>query len=357
MENKETLVIIVEGGLDLLEAKTAIGVIKYNKNYDIIALIDSNNTGKKLKDIIEIDSNIPIVDTIQTAITLASESKKSIKWLLLGTAPKGGILPAPWLDIIINAINSKINIMNPLHHMFNDDIIFKDLAIKNNIIIWDVRKKISLNRVADTSAHNISANVILTVGTDCNVGKMTTAIEIDNWLKLHNFNSTFVPTGQTGILIEGWGIAIDDVISDFTAGAAEELVLTAAAKMSNENDFIIVEGQGSLCHPGYSGVTLSLLHGSAPDALILCHQCSRKNIRRYDLKIPSLLDYIELHNLLTKNIKSAPIICISLNTVGLNDEEAKIEIENIKNLTGLPVTDPVRFGTLPLTEAIINFFS
>lgn len=185
---------------------------------------------------------------------------------------------------------------------------------------------------------------------------MTTAIEISKKLKENSYNSVFVATGQTGILIEGWGTAIDEVISDFAAGASENLVLKASNIACNKNDFIIVEGQGSLVHPGYSGVTLSLLHGSGPDALILCHHCTRKQIRRYDIPIPSLTEYINIHNVITKNIKPSPIIGISLNTYGLTEEEALEEIKKINLETGLPTTDPIRFGSEIFLKAIQTYF-
>jgi len=353
MTDKKKIIILADGGFNILEAKTAVGVIRYNKTYEIIAIIDSTNSGKKCCEVIGVGGNIPIVSSLEEGLLL----DKNINTLFLGTAPKGGILPQSWREIIINGMKNKLDIINPLHKMFNEDEEFRNISIENNITIWDVRKVNMENRVADLSSHKVKANIILTVGTDCNVGKMSTAIEIDNKLNKNGLTSIFVPTGQTAILIAGWGTAIDRVIADFTAGASENLVLEASKKAPNENDYIIVEGQGSLVHPGYSGVNLSLLRGAGADALILCHQCIRKTIRRYTTPIPPLKEYINIHNILTKTVKYSPVIAISLNTYGLTNEEALIEIENTKLETGLPVTDPIRYGPDILIEAINNYFS
>ncbi|NBX47843.1 MAG: DUF1611 domain-containing protein, partial [Chloroflexi bacterium] len=219
----------------------------------------------------------------------------------------------------------------------------------------DARRAPDSHRVADTRAHALPATVVLTVGSDCNVGKMSTALEIDAMLRRRGRTSVFVPTGQTGIMIAGWGVSIDEVISDFTAGASEDLVMEAAKTASTSRDIILVEGQGSLVHPGYSGVTLSLIHGSAPDALILCHQSSRSQIRRYTLPIPSLSDLVALHRAVTAPVKAAPVLAISLNTFGMSEEDANAAVRRATAETGLPATDPVRYGPGVLADAIEAF--
>jgi uncharacterized NAD-dependent epimerase/dehydratase family protein len=357
MSLKTNIIILVEGGFDILEAKTAIGVIKYSNRFNVLYIIDSITSGKTSFDVIGVGKNIPIVSSIEIAIQMAKESNINIDALLLGTAPKGGVLPILWRDIIICAMKNGLNIINPLHKLFNDDIEFKQFSTEYSVTMWDVRKPTIENRVANMETNNIKANLILTVGTDCNVGKMTTAIQIKDNLKMKGYNSVFVPTGQTGILIEGWGTAIDAVVADFVSGACEALVLKASTIANNYNDFIIIEGQGSLIHPGYSGASISLLHGTLPDALILCHHCSRKQVRRYTIPIPPLNEYIHIHNSITKNIKKCPIIAISLNTHGLNHEDALTEIERVSNETGLPTTDPVRYDSDIITKAIDDYFS
>ncbi len=351
MSLKKKIIILAEGGFDILEAKTAVGVIRYNYNYDIIAIIDSVNCGKDCSEIIGIGKGIPIVKSLEDALLISN----NIEYFLLGTAPRGGPLNPSWREIIINAMKNKLNIMNPLHKMFNEDEEFKKIANENNVFMWDLRK-VNLNkRVGDLSSHKVNATVIFTAGTDCNVGKMTTSVELNYTLNNKGYNSVFVPTGQTGILVGGWGTAIDETIVDFTSGAMEDLVLEASKKASSKEDFIIVEGQASLIHPGYSGLALSMLHGVGADAIILCHQSTRKNIRRYDIPVPPLNEYIYLHKILTKYTKDSPVIAISLNTFGLTDEEAIEDIKKIGEETGLPVTDPIRYGSDILIKAIEDF--
>ena len=355
----KNIIALVEGGFNMLEAKTLIGIIRYSTKFNVSCIIDSTNSGLNSDDIIGF-GKIPIVSSLQIALQKSKECNIVIDSLLLGTAPRGGILPESWRTIIIDAMKHKLNIINPLHHMFNEDKEFKNTSLENAVTMWDVRKQQIPNRVPDLSAHKLKENIILTVGTDCNVGKMTSAININNKLNDEGYNSVFVPTGQTGILIEGWGTSVDEIICDFASGISEALVLKGSElckkKGVEEVSFIIVEGQGSLIHPCYSGVTLSLLHGVAPDALILCHHCTRTHIRRFTVPIPPLNEYIDIHNSLTKNIKPCPIIAISLNTTGLSDEEAKNEIERVSNETGLPTTDPIRYDSSIITETIKHFF-
>ena len=181
---------------------------------------------------------------------------------------------------------------------------------------------------------------------------MTAQLQLARELNAGGLRTRFVPTGQTGIMIEGWGIAVDAVVSDFVAGAAERLVLQGA----EDADVVLVEGQGSINHPGYSAVTLGLLHGSCPDALILCHQSSREYIGDYReaawLRIPPLSEYIRLYESIGSAVHPTRVIGISLNTYDLSDEAARRACEAATRETGLPATDPVRFDASPLLEAV-----
>ncbi len=195
---------------------------------------------------------------------------------------------------------------------------------------------------------------MLTVGTDCNVGKMTAQLQLTRKLNERGVRTRFVPTGQTGIMIEGWGIAVDAVVADFIAGAAEWLTLEG----SKNADVVLVEGQGSINHPGYSGVTLGLLHGSCPDAMILCHQSSREFIGDYReaawLRIPPLAEYVRLYESIGAAVHPTRVIGISLNTYDLSDVEARRACDRAEQETGLPATDPVRFDSAPLVNAIAD---
>jgi len=186
------------------------------------------------------------------------------------------------------------------------------------------------------------------------VGKMTAQLQLVRRLNDRGVRTRFVATGQTGIMIEGWGIAVDAVVADFIAGAAERLVLEG----SKDADVILVEGQGSINHPGYSGVTLGLLHGSCPDALILCHQCTREYIGDYRqaawLRIPPLTEYIRLYETIGSAVHPTKVIGISLNTYDMTDAEARHACEAAASETGLPATDPVRFDPAPLVDAVVS---
>ena len=194
-----------------------------------------------------------------------------------------------------------------------------------------------------------AATIVLTVGTDCNIGKMTTQLQVRDAVRRLGHRVNFGATGQTGILIEGRGIAVDAVVADFIAGAAERLTLEAAV----DADIVLVEGQGSLLHPAYSGVTLGLMHGSLPHAMVLCAQPSRTTIDRYPwVPIPPLADVIRLYESAMQYLRPSPVVAIALNTFDLAEDEARRAIERAQAETGLPVTDPVRYDPAPIAAAI-----
>jgi uncharacterized NAD-dependent epimerase/dehydratase family protein len=219
--------------------------------------------------------------------------------------------------------------------------------------IHDLRKPPADLPVSQGKARLIDAYSVLTVGTDCNIGKMTAGLRIRDALTDRGVKVGFAATGQTGILIEGWGIAVDAVVADFIGGAAERLVLQAAPG----NDVVLVEGQGSLVHPGYSGVTLGLLHGSMPDAMILCHQPTRAcpygggNAYHW-MPLPSVEEMIRICEGAIAPLRPSKVIGVSLVTFDMDEAAARDEIARIARVTGLPTTDPVRFGAEPLAEAI-----
>jgi uncharacterized NAD-dependent epimerase/dehydratase family protein len=198
----------------------------------------------------------------------------------------------------------------------------------------------------------LEQTVLLAVGTDANIGKMTVMLQLRDALASRAVRARFAPTGQTGIFIEGWGICVDAVVADFIAGAAEQLTIEAA----HDADIVLVEGQGSILHPGYSGVSLGLLHGSLPHALIVCHQPTRKTFRHNAwLEIPPLRTVIDLHEAIASPLRPARTIAVSLNTADMSDRDARHAIERIADETGLPTTDPVRFDPAPIADAVVEF--
>jgi uncharacterized NAD-dependent epimerase/dehydratase family protein len=274
--------------------------------------------------------------------------------VLIGIAPQGGRMPAEWRAWLAEALDHGCDLWSGLHTFLGDDPLLVEKARTRGCTIFDLRRPPADLPIASGLAKEVEPLVVLTVGTDCNVGKMTAQLQLTKRLNERGVRTRFVATGQTGIMIEGWGIAVDAVVADFIAGAAERLVLHGAT----DADVVLVEGQGSINHPGYSGVTLGLLHGSCPDALILCHQSTRDYIGDYRqaawLRIPPLSEYIKLYETIGSAVHPTKVIGISLNTYDMTDAEARRACETAARETGLPATDPVRFDPAPLVDAVVS---
>jgi uncharacterized NAD-dependent epimerase/dehydratase family protein len=338
-DKKRHIVILTEGYFGDLEAKTASGLIMY-KPEEVVAVIDSTQAGKTSQEILGYGGDIPVVKNVVESLMYSPNT------LLIGIAPRGGKLPQEWRETIRQALGNGLDIINGLHDMLNDDPEFSKLAVLKGATIHDLREASKYNTVATGDPTLIKATVVLTVGTDCKSGKKITAIEMAREAKKHGWNPCFVPTGQSGIAMFGEGIPIDSIVGDFMSGAIEEFLI----QKSETYDLLCVEGQGTIIHPGYSGVSLALLHGSLPDAMILCHHPGRERIKSYWIKIPPLNEMIKLHQDMARPIKPAKIMGISLNTQGMTEKEAKKEIAKVEKETGLPAIDPVRFGC----EKLVN---
>lgn len=337
--------ILAEGQFGPLTSKTANSCIRYTPER-VVAVIDSRRAGKTVQDVLGFGGKIPIIATLEEGLRLRPTA------LLIGIAPQGGRLPEEWRAIVRGAIAHDMEVWSGLHTFISDDKELSELAQRRGVAIHDLRRPPKDLPVAAGRVRHVDATVVLTVGSDCNIGKMTAALQMRDGLTARGNRVAFAATGQTGILIEGWGTAVDAVIADFIAGAAERLVLDAAEK----SDIVLVEGQGSIIHPGYSGVTVGLIHGSLPNAMVMCHQPSRKHINNNPwLKIPPLKQLIEMHEALVKPLRPAPVIAVSLNTYDLTDRKAKAAIAAVERQTGLPTTDPVRFDPAPVVEAIDRF--
>ena len=338
---KRRLVILAEGRLDLFSAKTAVSVIRYRKE-EVVAVIDHVNAGKCLSSIIGVGKGIPIVSNVGETLKLKPTD------LLIGIAPPGGMLPDEWRKHITDALRNKMNIISGLHLHLSDDSEFCKLAQDHQLKIWDVRIPPEDIPLGTGKAKETKTLRILTVGSDCNIGKMVTSIEITDAAKKRGVNACFVATGQTGIMIEGSGIAVDHVISDFISGAAEKLVLDRI-----QYKLLSIEGQGAIVYPAYSGVTLGLLHGLAPQGLILCHQPIRKTLRHFpNFPILPLSYLIELYEKLAQPIHPCKVLGISLNCFGMSDNDALQEIKKVEKETRLPATDPIKFGVDKFIDAI-----
>jgi uncharacterized NAD-dependent epimerase/dehydratase family protein len=322
--------VLADGYLEERNAKTAHGVIRYSRD-EIACVVDRDHAGRDIAEVLpELKRSAPIVASVTEGLAFNPTS------LLLGVATPGGWLPPEWVAWITEAIEDGLEIVNGLHTMLNDNPEFVALAEKHNVRLWDVRQPPSDIPLFSGKSLEIPQKVVATVGSDCAVGKKTTAIEIAEAGKRAGVATEFVATGQTGVLIAGKGIAVDRVISDFVAGAGEKLVLEAEP----ESEVLIVEGQGSLWHPAYAAVTLGLLFGSAPEILVLCHQPGRVAIEEPPFtKLPALTEMIDTYEKTAATVRPAKVACISLNCKHLDGDEAKRVIAEVEDETGLPAGD------------------
>ena len=328
--------ILAEGWFAKQSAKTAHGLIRYGRD-KVACVIDSTLTGKRVSDVLpDLGRDAPIVGTLDEALELSSTS------ILVGLAPPGGRLPAEWMETLKAAADAGIEIVNGLHQRLTPEFPGKP--------VWDVREPPEDIPLFSGEGFGVGPKVALTVGTDSAIGKMTATLEIERAARDTGLSTEFVPTGQTGVIIGGWGICVDAVVSDFVAGASEQLVLEAA---KTSPDLILVEGQGSLGHPAYSGVTLGLMHGSCPDCLILCSADPAEEVFR-GVSRPSPARLARLYEEVAALVKPAPVVAVSLNTRGMEGEDARNLIAAVADETGLPAADPFRDSVTPILEAILE---
>lgn len=345
MSSQTRFLILAEGQFGPLTSKTANSCIRFTPER-VVGIIDSRRAGRTAESVLGFGGDIPVVDGVEAGLALGPTA------LLIGVAPQGGKLPPEWRATLLTAIEAGLDVWSGLHTFIGDDPELAAAAVRRGVTIRDLRRPPRDLTVAMGRVRQVEATVVLTVGTDCNIGKMTGALRVRDALRARGHSARFAGTGQTGILIEGWGIAVDAVIADFIAGAAERLVLAAAKNA----DIVLVEGQGSIIHPGYSGVTMGLIHGSLPDAMVMCHQPSRAHIANNTwIEIPPLAEFIAMHEALVRPLRPAPVIAVSLNTYDLSERAATRAIAKIARQTGLPATDPVRYDPAPIAEAIDAF--
>jgi uncharacterized NAD-dependent epimerase/dehydratase family protein len=334
--------ILTEGMLTGTNGKTAHGVLRYRSDA-VAVVIDSTYAGKRVDEVLPwLGSRAPIVASLDEAMAYEPTA------LLIGVATEGGLLPPAMRPTLLAAIDAGLAIVNGLHEFLRDDPEIVARANRSGARLWDVRIPPDDIPLFSGAAYDVSAQVVLAIGSDCAVGKMTAMLEVERAAKSDGARIEFLATGQTGILIAGKGIAVDRVISDFITGAAEQLVLEAAPNA----DVLLVEGQGGIYHPAYAPVTFGLLYGSAPDALLLCHRANKTHIDGFDVLLPDLPELIAAHEALVHRIKPAKVIAVALDTSALTAEEARKSIAEASRATGLPVDDPVRNGGTTLWRAI-----
>lgn len=279
--------------------------------------------------------------------SIESAAKAGAKSLLIGTAVIGGAIPESWVGVLIEAMERGMDIVAGVHTRLNEIPELKAAAEKNNVNLIDVR--VPPKNLPVGNGKKRSGKRLLTVGTDCALGKKYTALAIAKELQDQGKKATFRASGQTGIMISGSGIPIDAVVADFISGAAEAL--------SPDNDadhWDIIEGQGSIYHPGYAAVSMGLLMGSQPDAFVVCHQAGRTHISGWpEFELPTIREVIERTIDIGKQTnKNIHCVGLSINTSKLTEQEARDFLESLENVFELPATDPIRFGVGNIVKAL-----
>jgi uncharacterized NAD-dependent epimerase/dehydratase family protein len=315
------------------------GVMRYRRD-DVVAILDTTRAG-------ETTLGVPVVASVEDALRFQPDTA------LVGVATQGGRFPPEWLDLLRRCIESGLSIENGLHVFLSDDSEFVALAQQHGVELRDLRKPPHDLSTPTGANLGVPATIVLSVGSDCAIGKMTASLELDLEARRRGLRSVFVPTGQTGIAIAGWGISVDAVVADFLAGAAERLVVEGRER---GGDLLWVEGQGAITHPLYSGVALGLMHGSVPHLYVLCHEVGRTEVEGAaggPHPILPLAELVELHERLSLPVRPAKVACIALNTRGVDEDAARRAIADAEDETGLLADDPVRFGAAKLTDAVL----
>lgn len=336
----DRFLILAEGRLDLHDAKTGVSLLRYRGD-EVVGVLDRHHAGQTAREVLGVPVDVPVLGTLEEGLALRPTA------LVIGISPSGGALPESWRPILRQAITAGLDVISGLHLFLTEDAELAHLARHRGVRLVDLRRPPDTQPIAHARARETRARRILTVGTDCNVGKMVTSLEIAAGGRAAGLDARFVATGQTGILVGGRGVAIDRVIGDFMAGVVEELVLDAG-----DADWLVVEGQGCLLHPAYSGVTAAILHGCLPDAMVLCHRAGRTVLRSQALPIPPLNRWITLYEEVLKPLHRGRVVGIALNTHGLPEPEARAAVDTAEEETGLPATDVIRYGAEPLVRAI-----
>ena len=340
MSDKRYLILAEEFSHDPHYGKTLRGVMRYRRD-SVVAILDTKRAGEN-------DDGVPIVATVDEGLRYEPDTA------LVGVVTQGGHFPGDWQELLKECVTKGLDVENGLHVRLHDIPGLAELAAQHHVELRDLREPPSGLSTATGENLEVKATIVLTVGSDCAIGKMTATCELDLEARKRGLRSVFVPTGQTGMAIAGWGIAVDAVVSDFLAGAAEWLVVEGGKK----GDLLWVEGQGAILHPIYSGVTVGLMHGSAPHIYVLCHEVGRTVVEGDPTASPivGLSELVDLHERMSLKLRPARVACIALNTSAVSEKEARAAIAAAEEETGLAADDPVRFGAGRLLDAVLSRF-
>lgn len=341
LRNKR-VVVFAEGCFGPVTSKVATSYLRY-RHADCVAVIDSRLAGQDVGDVLGYGKGIPLVEHLEAALRLKPEI------LLIGVGLHSNALPTPWRSQIALALKNGMDVVSGLHFRIADDPEFSRLAQASGSRIWDTKEPPQALATNAAKLDELDAYIVHTVGSDCRVGKKTTAIEITETARRRGHNAGFVATGQSGIYISGTGVAVDAVPGDFIAGVTEAMVIESA----EEHDWVVVEGQGSISHPAYSGVTLGLLHGAMPQGLVLCHEADLKHHKGWaHAPLRPLNELIATYEQLASYLRPAKVVGISVHCGQLSAEQAAEVVQRIEKETGLPTTDVIRFGADKLVDAL-----
>ena len=333
LKSHQKVAIFMEGFIHSDYGKMGLGVVRFLQN-PIVGIIDSELAGSNINKEHHIDRDVPIFEKLDQVIDQGAEV------LVLGIAPSGGKIPDVWIPMIEEALGRGLCLINGLHdplaHRFAEHIKYPKQWI------WDVRVPQFTPEIASGLALKLTNKRLLMIGTDMACGKMTAGLEIYRWALDNKIDTAFLATGQIGITLMGRGIPLDALKLDHACGAVEQMVLSY-----QNQDLVVVEGQGSLLHPG-SSATLSLMRGSCPTHMVLCHRADKTTLKHPEsIKIPPLKDFIALNESLasvTGTYGKPKVMGVALNTVKLSEKEAQEHITHLESELEIPVTDVVRFG-------------
>lgn len=335
------LLVLADGELGVFSAKTTTSLIRYRAE-EVVGVLDRQHAGQTTREVLGVPAAVPILATLEEGLAFDPDT------LVIGISPAGGQLPEAWRTTIRTAIAAGLHVVSGLHVFLADDPEFARLAKVHDVRLTDLRRPPEGQPIAHMLARESRARRVLTVGTDCNVGKMVAALELTASAKRRGIDGRFLATGQTGMLVTGGGLTLDRIPGDFMAGFIEQLVLE-----NRDAEIVFVEGQGCLLHPAYSGVTLSLIHGSVPDAMILVHHAARTRMRNQPLDIPPLRSWVRWYDEILAPLHPGRVVGIAINPYGLNPDEARDAVKRAEDETGLPAVDPVAEGADRLLDALL----
>ncbi|WP_055550078.1 DUF1611 domain-containing protein [Streptomyces sp. NBRC 110028] len=328
----KNFVLFAEGCFGLFTSKIAASIIRYRGDR-CVAVIDSRKAGQTVQDVLGYGGAIPIVSRVEHVVNLRPEV------MVIGKGLHSAELPSGWKPHILAAVQNGLHLINSIHFRLTGDPDIARAIREKGITVWETKDAptVALNkaRVLD-----LDTWVIHTCGSDSNIGKKTAGLEIWNEANRRGIRTGFAATGQSGMLISGHGVAVDGVPGDFMAGAVEHVVMEAAAG----NEWVVVEGQGSLNHIGFSSVALAILHGALPHALVFCHRLGAERTKVWETPIIPIPELIRINEELTVFERPAKVAAISVNSFGFSEDDFRREAEKLEADTGLPVVDPVREG-------------